>query len=215
MVAFPVVAVVLFLLVSLLAQSTAIPDYDPFPAQTEDVSYGIDSNAESGFFSSTTPGGANGVRGSNNAETSVAFNVTRGFYSSRIDLALSADGQQIRYTLDGSAPDGSSPLYSATIPITTSTVVRAASTSFPTNVVTHSYIFLKDVLQQSAETPGFPNGEPILVAREGGGRPQVPFDTEMDPTIINEYPTALQALEDIPSMILTSSLEDWFGPDGV
>ena len=196
-----------------------IDGYTPYPAQDTDISYGIDSNGDIGFFLSPTPGLANGVRDTIVEATPVEFSVERGFYGSPFNLVLStSSGVDIRYTVDGSAPDAStSPLYTGPIAITTTTVVRAAATNALDDVETHSYIFLSDVLQQPAAIDGFPNGVPRNVAEPGNffnPRPPVPFDTEMDPTIVNNNPT-LEALQAIPTMALTSSLDDLFGPDGV
>src|SRR5947207_12469774 len=81
------------------------------------------------------------------------FDHSRGFYSAAFSLALSSDaGTQIRYTLDGSAPTATAgTIYSSPISITTTSVVRAVAYTDSSNVsvsVTHTYIFVNDVITQ-------------------------------------------------------------------
>src|SRR5438045_652024 len=87
-----------------------------------------------------------------------AFDHSHGFYSSSFSLVLSsAAGTQIRYTLDGSTPTATTgTIYSGPIPITTTTVVRAVAYIDTFNVsvsVTHTYIFVNDVLTQPTTVP--------------------------------------------------------------
>ena len=206
---------------ALTTGSAEISAYSPsFPPQEADVSYGVDSNGNEGFFSTPTPRAPNGEVDDTSptvADLPIWFTVPRGIYSAPFDLFLVADGE-IRYTMDGSVPGANSQVYTgAGIPISSSTVVRASTMNME-KVYTHSYIFLEDVLQQPLSMPGFPNGEPVLIANPGGffnSRPTIPFDLEMDPAIVNAYP-ALEALQSLPTMTLTASPEDLFDlNDGV
>ena len=43
----------------------------------------------------------------------------------KIVVESGTDGAEIRYTLDGRAPDGSSPLYTGAVPVVYGAVVRA------------------------------------------------------------------------------------------
>src|SRR5947208_2953865 len=87
-----------------------------------------------------------------------SFNHSRGFYTSTFSLSLNSDsGTQIRYTLDGSAPTATTgTIYSSPISITTTTTVRAVAYTDSSNVsvsVTHTYIFLNDVIHQPIDIP--------------------------------------------------------------
>lgn len=83
------------------------------------------------------------------ADTS--FSVKRGIYSAPFNVTISTAtaGAQIRYTLDGSRPTATTGLvYSAPVPVTTTTVLRAAAFKpewQPTNVDTQTYIFPSQV----------------------------------------------------------------------
>src|SRR4029077_4943723 len=86
------------------------------------------------------------------------FDHSRGFYTSAFSLVLSSDaGTQIRYTVDGSAPTATNgTIYTSPISITTTRVVRAVAYIDSLNVsvsVTHSYIFLNDVITQPLSIP--------------------------------------------------------------
>ncbi|MGY6588014.1 MAG: CotH kinase family protein [Wenzhouxiangella sp.] len=85
---------------------------------------------EWGIFVSPTPGQSNAVAYLGYASRP-QFSHDAGLYSGSITLTISAAGEdeQIRYTLDGSTPDESSPLYGAPITLTETTVVRARSFS--------------------------------------------------------------------------------------
>ena len=99
--------------------------YSPeFPAQSSDVSYGIDSGtAQLAYFANPTPGAANGAAIAGEvhfSESSHAFET-----AFNLTLSTSSTSASIRYTLDGSIPTASSALYSSAIPINTTTRVRA------------------------------------------------------------------------------------------
>lgn len=77
-------------------------DLPPLPT---DVSYGLDGQEE-GYFSTPTPGGANGQRELSLLEPPV-FTMESGFYADEITVKLSSPDPDalILYTLDGSTPD--------------------------------------------------------------------------------------------------------------
>jgi hypothetical protein len=123
-----------------------------------------------GFFDTPTPNSPNGQAFLGIVEP-MQFSVERGFYSSPIALSMTtatADAN-IVYTTNGTAPTVDAHLnitngilYTGPLQITHTSNIRAAAfkTSFgPTEVVTHTYIFVGDVVrqtQQAALDAGFP-----------------------------------------------------------
>jgi len=209
--------------------------YSPaFPAQLEDVSYGLTltpsggrsgaGRALEGYFVRPTPGGPNGEAGFPVAP--VEFSVPRGFQSSPFSLQLSCPtaGTSIRYTLDGSDPMlPGATAYGGPIAISGTTVVRAIALVSIGPSITHSvtstYLFADQIAQQThlgALAAGFPaqwvdrNGADWTV---GNTRPGAWYG--LDTTVTGLYtPQQLaDSLQSIPSLSLCMSLEDWFGYD--
>ena len=91
------------------------------------------------------------------------FSPTRGFYESTIQvtLASSTPEAEIRYTTTGATPSSSSgTLYTGPITISTTTPLRAVAYSpglGTSEVVTHTYVNIVDVLQQTDNPPGYPD----------------------------------------------------------
>ncbi|MFI5380370.1 MAG: lamin tail domain-containing protein, partial [Tepidisphaerales bacterium] len=143
----------------------------------------------------------------------LTFSVQHGFFTQPFQLTLSTTttGASIYYTLNGSAPSPTNGfLYSGPISITTSTVVRAASSiaGGQTGVVsTETYIFPSAIVNQSnasVEAAGFPS--------TWGSQPA---DYAMNPQITTNpvYASQLtQALLSIPTMCLTTSQANLFDP---
>jgi len=97
------------------------------------------------IYANPTPGEENGVDGVTGLLTEPRFSHEAGFYTGVLDLSLKTDsmGAVVRYTLDGSEPTESSRLYSGTINIDTTTVVRARAFKtgfFPSRIVTNTYL---------------------------------------------------------------------------
>ena len=108
---------------------TVTSQYAPqFPGQRADVSYGLDlqSGAQL-FFSNPTPGWANDVSSAGFAENSL-FSIPGGVYTNNslsLTLSVGSSTAVIYYTLDGSQPTEASAIYSTSIVMTVSTIVRA------------------------------------------------------------------------------------------
>ncbi|MFC1764108.1 chitobiase/beta-hexosaminidase C-terminal domain-containing protein [Planctomycetota bacterium] len=134
------------------------------------------------------------------------FSVDRGFFETPFDVSITCatEGATIVYTTDSSTPSpshgvrGASPL---TVTITTTTVLRAMAYKDPllsTDVDTQTYLFLGDVIKQSAEISGYPNPWTWL-----GSDKYDYHDYEMDPYIV-EHPDyrdeMIPALLAIPTM---------------
>jgi len=195
--------------------TTVLSEYAPtYPPQTDDRSYGIDSNGKILYFSSPSPGSANPVGDVPVAKRAQASS-DRGFYNSPLSIILSTPqaGGQIRFTLDGSEPSSSNgSVYRNPISVTTTTILRAvtvANNMMTSPTSTYTYIFLNDVIKQPATIAGFPNG----ASRNTGSQGSVPLDMEMDPDIVNgAYKNEiLSSMTAIPTMSMTASLNDIFG----
>jgi hypothetical protein len=143
------------------------------------------------------------------------FSVNRGFYDVPFSLLILTEtaGATIRYTLDGSTPTlDHGDVYSAPIPITGTSTVRAAAFKtdwLPTNVDTQTYLFLDDIVTQSPSgesPPGWPSG---MI------NDQV-FEFGMDPRVTEsaEYGSLMEdALLAIPSMSIATDLDNLVDPD--
>jgi hypothetical protein len=180
--------------------TTVLHAYAPqYPPQTADVSYGLASDLTTErCFLDPTPGAANDETPACVFVAPVVFSVPHGFFDAPFTVALSTPtvGATIHYTTDGSEPtDAHGTVYAAPISITTTTPLRAMAFlpgSGSTKSATQTYIFLDDVLVQSAATipPGYP-------AQWGAN---TDADYEMDPQVVNdplyagEMHAALQAI---------------------
>ncbi|MBN1647671.1 MAG: CotH kinase family protein [Spirochaetales bacterium] len=96
-------------------------DIDNFPVEAESAGI-VDGNML--YFTSHSAGTANGA-GLKTCPWSVSLSHVPGFYNGSITLALSGNGGTIRYTTDGSGPDGHSPVYRKALTIEKNTVIRA------------------------------------------------------------------------------------------
>jgi len=159
------------------------------------------------YFGDVTPGAFNATAFFG-VVADTDFSVDRGFYSAPFDVAITTPtaGATIRYTTDGSEPtltNGAN--YTGPIHIDGTTTLRAVAFKddfLPTNVDTHTYIFVADVRGQTGA--GFPTG---------WGNPGP--DYEVDPNVTNNpaySATFEQDLLTIPSMSLVMDLDDLFSP---
>lgn len=118
------------------------------PELTPNISYGrIDNEPGYFYFSRPTPGYPNDSTGRCTSYTEEpVFSENGGFFSSPIRLIISSnqDGATIRYTTDGSEPNAYSPVFSGSITIDRTTVVRARAYKkgyLPSKVITNTYLF--------------------------------------------------------------------------
>ncbi|MEL6652294.1 MAG: chitobiase/beta-hexosaminidase C-terminal domain-containing protein [Bacteroidota bacterium] len=129
----------------------------------------------------------------------VSLSHERGFYQSPFNLSFSAaDPQtQIRYTTDGSAPSlGLGTLYTGPISIQTTTPLRyiAWSPDDTSQVITHTYLFLADVINQPGSRSGYPN------------------NMDLDGSVVNDPnygPQLIAALQQIPSVSIVVNINDF------
>src|SRR4030042_616680 len=181
--------------------SNSFIDSITFNKQTADISYGRypDGSNTWQLMASPTPGGRNSS-GYIDAVAEPEFSHKRGFYDAPFSVSISSEtqGATIYYTLDASEPgiipttgQRTDRVYTGPIPIAKTTCLRAIAVKSgfkPTNVVTHTYIFVDDVARQPANPPGWPSDWGY--DSEGGGI--VPADYERDPPVCAntrpEYP---------------------------
>ncbi len=199
---------------------TVVHEYAPsFPAQTANISYGVDANGDIRFFSTPTPGTANPVGDALSAGT-VSVSPARGFYSAPVNVTLTATlaGATVRYTTDGSEPSLSNgSTYTTPIALNTTTTLRAAAFAAgraPSPVFTTSYIITASVIAQGKGIPGFPDGRLVDVDTSGV---KVPEYTAMNPTVTGHatYGPALpNALQAIPTISIAAPLSTIFGASG-
>ena len=162
------------------------------------------------YFETPTPGAPNGD-GAIDLVADTQFSVDRGFHTTPFDVEITSltPGAEIRYTLDGSKPSESrGTLYSGPLSVTGTTTLRAIAyrTGYlSTNVDTHTYIFLDDVLEQRR-----PAGYPTTWAGN-------PADYDVDPEIATDtgsphfQPMLREDLRSIPTVSIVMSQDDFVG----
>lgn len=187
-----------------------------WPKQKPDVSYGlVGSSGTNGFLATATPGAANAASTIDFVADTV-FSHDRGFYETNFDLVISCatPGATIYYTTNGSPPASSNAsafVYSSPIVMNGTAIIRARAEmagARPSDIDTQTYIFLRDVVRQSA------NG----VAPAGWPGDQVNgqvFDYGLDPEIVSQPPgsaTISNDLRSIPTISLVMNLPDLVDP---
>lgn len=180
-----------------------------YPPQRTDISYGLTPTGEFSYLATPTPGAPNSTGTSfEGIVAAPRVSVPRGFFDGPVEVGLTSatPGSSVRYTLDGSEPDRThGTLYSGPVRITTTSHLRVVAYRagwLPSEVVTHSYIFPDDVLDQPALPSGFPTSWPGTSA-----------DYEMDPRVIsvgNNRSLGRNALLRLPSLSIVGDMYDLF-----
>lgn len=193
-----------------------------FPNQRKNVSYGLGADGLLHYFRPPTPGATNGT----NYVQFVAdtkFSVDRGFYEGPISVVITTAtvGATIYYTTNGTAPSPANGfVHSAPLTIARTTTLKAAAFKAgfdPSNVDTHSYLFLKDIVQQDFQkvvSLGFPATWGSTAADYG-----------FDPDVVGaggtdryggKYTASLSNdLRSLPSVSLVLPVGDLFGANGI
>lgn len=163
------------------------------------------------FFAQATPGKANS-EGVISFLKKPRFSQERGFIEQAFDLTLSSEepGATIIYRLDGKEPrPGFGSVYTSPVSIDKTTVIKAAvfKDGFqPSPSVTHTYLFLEDVIQQA------PDGRAPENFPTSWGSNVV--DYGMDPEIVNSRfyrGEIIESLKSLPSFSVVLDLDDFFG----
>lgn len=195
--------------------ATIVDQFFPsYPEQTAELSYGRSADDEFVFFDAPSPGESNPGFNFSGLVEDTTFSVDRGFYDAPFDLEITtatADAE-IRYTLDGSKPSAShGTVYSGPIAISGTTTLRAIATKADfrsSNVDTHTYLFLDQVLQQPSDPAGFPSNWDSTI--EGSQQSEY----EMDPQVIGPLYSEAEVkagLRSLPTVCLTTNVDDLFG----
>ncbi|MFC1569420.1 chitobiase/beta-hexosaminidase C-terminal domain-containing protein [bacterium] len=139
------------------------------------------------------------------------YSHTRDFYDTAFNLQLTSTTANsiIRYTLDGSKPDQNNGIvYDGLISISKTTIVRAITFANDTlsNVRTHTFIFLDDVIHQ--DNSGIPQIQ--------HNRDHVYWTEEFDMNDVTQAEDEIkEALKDIPSMSIVAAYDSLFGLSGI
>ncbi|MCW5555331.1 MAG: lamin tail domain-containing protein [Verrucomicrobiae bacterium] len=162
------------------------------------------------YFSPATPGELNDS-GYLGLVADTEFSVTRGFYDTPFTVAITSAtaSASVYWTTNGSPPSPTNgTLYTAPVSVTGNTFLRAAAflaNHVPSVPVTHTYLFLNQVLQQPNNPPGYPTT----------WQASYPADYEMDPNVVNHpnYGTTLSNdLRAIPTLSLVSDHNTFWHP---
>jgi hypothetical protein len=216
-----------------------------FPEQRNDYSYGYDGAGALKYFATPTPGAANGISAIASILPPPHFNVDRGLFDLPFDLILTTTtpGATIRYTTDGTEPtEAAALLYGGPLTIANTTVLRAAAfkaNTLPSVTVTHTYLFIDQVVQQPPYPAGFPTnwgccGNVQDVSTTATFPPSstapgiIPADygMDMDPLRVDPNntnspidPVKLQRLKDglreMPTLSIVMKTDDIFGLAGL
>ena len=201
-----------------------------FGDQTPDVSYGRDPDATSNLVTlNPTPGTSN-----NSSYLAVVadtkFSHDRGFYTEPFEVQITTEtpGAMIRYTTDGSTPTmNHGSVYNPASPITISTTTCLRAMAFlpgfkSTNVDTHSYIFLDDVINQATN---FFTGSHVVPPGYPSSWGSVTGDYQVDPDVVGQNGTdrfgglyantIIDDLKSAPTISLVMDKDDWFGNRGI
>jgi len=120
-----------------------------YTTSVTDISYGRDetNSAIWQHYAEPTPGAANLteiVADIRLESPSAQISPIAGFYTDPESVVLTASAGKIHYTLDGSNPTSSSPIYSSPINISATTIVRARvfeAGKVPGAIITQSYLY--------------------------------------------------------------------------
>ena len=144
-----------------LEDGTVVSEYETYPNQRPDTSYGLFDGSPQ-FFPKPTPLAEN-TSGISAAVADTSFSINRGFFAEPFttEITTATVGATLVYTTDGSKPTlengtkveaenaDAAPVVS--LPISETTTLRAAafkSGLLPTNIDTQSYFFVADLVEQ-------------------------------------------------------------------
>ena len=174
-----------------------------YPPQYDDISYGL-TDAGERYFATPTPGGTNGL-GLESPNNLVCVSQLGGTFVESLPLELHAQTPDavIHYTLDGSLPDASSPIYDTPLVLTETTFVQARairSGEEPGPVAAHTYIALDSSLAT------FSSNLPLAVVDTFGASPNE-----------STYSLAASAFIDASGVGQTTLVDtvDFSGPSGI
>ncbi|MBN2505905.1 MAG: lamin tail domain-containing protein [Verrucomicrobia bacterium] len=154
------------------------------------------------YFTPPTPGAPN-IEGFLGFVADTTFSVDRGFFDAPflVEISCATPNAEIRWTLDGSAPGAAhGAVYAGPIAITNTTCLRAAAFHpglIPSDADTHTYLFLDQVVRQSATQPGYPTVWQASYPADYGMDPAIAGHTNYGATLSND-------LRSIPTLSIVS-----------
>ncbi len=212
-----------------LVSGGALIDSVTYGEQVTDVSWGRnpDDSDTWVYMATPTPGTAN-VEGLLGMCEPVSFSVTRGFYDEPVSVTLTTTtpDAEIWVTLNGDMPhfkrvssrgsisyDGDP--YTGPITVETTTCIRAVAIKAgwqDSEVVSHSYLYLDDVIEQNKWPDGAPTKWNNISSMNGHS-----IDYQMDPHVVQVEPYCDEIKDDLlglPTMCIVMPNDDFFGDDG-
>ncbi len=185
-----------------------------FGRQMMGVSYGRypDGGSTWQHMPSPTPTAAN-KQGYLGLVEDVTFAPGRGFYDSpaSVTLACPTPGAEIWYSLDATNPGHQNgQKYTGPIAVSRTTCIRAVGIKtgwMDSLIVSHSYLFLDDIIRQSSSPAGFPSSWGYKTA-----------DYAMDQRVVDDPAYSGEIKEDlksIPVVCIVIPNADFFGSDGI
>lgn len=168
------------------------------------------------LFTTPTPGEPNG-EGVDGRVSTPTVSPPRGFYDAPFTATLATDtpGATVVYTLDGTLPTLENGTVGTAVEVPTTATLRVAAYLdgwAPSDVVTHTYLFIADIVRQPAAPPGVPT------TWDGISEAPVSGDYEMDPDIVDDPAYAadlLVGLRAIPTLSIVMDPADLWGGDGI
>jgi len=193
-------------------EGNIITEFESYPAQQSDVSYGY-SDVEYIFYGVPTPGEEN--QSINQLISPPEFSHKHGFYENPFFLEMKSDisNARIYYTADGSEPDSNNGiLYNSPLLIDTTAIIRSVvinTNGLKSKIATSTFLFLDDVIAQTNNPAGYPALWGVYVESEGTAI----ADYEMDPEITQDprYVNLLKdALLQIPTLSIVTGKDNLF-----
>ncbi len=210
-----------------------------YPGQDEDISFGLHpSTAASVYFSSPTPGSANDNNGIARVRDT-NFTPDRGYYPQAIDVTITSNTLDalIYYTTDGTRPvdangnpSATATLYTAPIPVTQTTAVKAAAIKpgfAPTNIDCQTYILIDidNANPDGTDAAGLNTAFIDQIQPAGWGNLSS-GDYNMDTRVSRATATAtdhdgstaqtmLKGMRDIPTISIAMNRNDFSGGSGI
>jgi len=166
------------------------------------------------FLANPTPGARNEGEWYFDEVADTAFSVDRGFFETPFSLSITSATPEtvIYYTFNGDEPGpGKGFVYSGPILITNTTVLRARAFREnwkATDIDTHTYIFIADVLVQAKDWPAVRVPPPYFPLSWGNNS----VDYGMDPMVVTNYSLAewKEALTQVPTMSVVTEMKNLF-----
>lgn len=198
------------------------------PEVPPDVSWGRDPDGSDHWFTlAPTPGASNDGRFLP-VVSDITFSHERGFYDGPISVVLKTEtlDATIRYTIDGSTPTADhGAVFGDPIQVETTTCLRAVAVKpgwVPTNVHTHTYLFLDHIIRQATDPQTGAQVTPYGYPTSWGS---VTGDYQMDPDVVGQGGTDIfggryaatirDDLQAVPTISLVMNRDDWFGSRGI